>query len=74
MRLIHGDEHPDGPGFIEEEVDCAANGSGRWKSNSRRLDRSWKWPIRSASWRWRAALPCSPLSILFGLTSGIANA
>ena len=26
MRLIHGDQHPDGPGFIEEEVDCAADG------------------------------------------------
>jgi N,N-dimethylformamidase len=26
VRLIHGDAHPDGPGFIEEEVDCAANG------------------------------------------------
>ncbi len=26
VRLIHGDEHPDGPGFVEEEVDCAANG------------------------------------------------
>ena len=29
VRFIHGDEHPDGPGFIEEEIDCAANGS--WK-------------------------------------------
>lgn len=26
VRLIHGDEHPDGPGFIEEEVHCPANG------------------------------------------------
>src|ERR1700733_11603338 len=26
VRLIHGDAHPDGPGFVEEEVDCAANG------------------------------------------------
>lgn len=26
VRLIHGDENPQGPGFIEEEVDCAANG------------------------------------------------
>ena len=23
VRLIHGDEHPSGPGFIEEEIDCA---------------------------------------------------
>jgi N,N-dimethylformamidase len=29
VRLIHGDQHPDGPGFIEEEIDSAANGS--WK-------------------------------------------
>jgi N,N-dimethylformamidase len=29
VRLIHGDEHPSGPGFIEEEIDCAANGV--WK-------------------------------------------
>jgi N,N-dimethylformamidase len=29
VRLIHGDQHPDGPGFIEEEIACAANGS--WK-------------------------------------------
>lgn len=26
VRLVHGDQHPDGPGFIEHEVDCAANG------------------------------------------------
>ena len=26
VRLIHGDEHPDGPGFIEEEVAYEANG------------------------------------------------
>jgi N,N-dimethylformamidase len=26
VRLIHGDEHPDGPGFMEEEVDCEADG------------------------------------------------
>ena len=26
VRLIHGDEHPAGPGFIEQEVDCEANG------------------------------------------------
>ena len=26
VRLIHGDQDPAGPGFIEEEVDCAANG------------------------------------------------
>ncbi len=28
VRLIHGDENPAGPGFIEEEVKCAANGTG----------------------------------------------
>ena len=27
VRLIHGDEHPDGPGFIEEEVACEADGN-----------------------------------------------
>lgn len=27
VRLIHGDEHPDGPGFIEEEIACDANGT-----------------------------------------------
>ncbi|RJF76319.1 N,N-dimethylformamidase beta subunit family domain-containing protein [Rhodopseudomonas palustris] len=26
VRLIHGDQHPAGPGFIEQEVDCEANG------------------------------------------------
>ena len=26
VRLIHGDQHPSGPGFVEEEIDCAANG------------------------------------------------
>jgi N,N-dimethylformamidase len=26
VRLIHGDEHPDGPGFIEREVPWSANG------------------------------------------------
>ena len=27
VRLIHGDEHPDGPGFIEEEIDHPINGT-----------------------------------------------
>ena len=27
VRLIHGDEHPDGPGFIEEEIACEADGA-----------------------------------------------
>lgn len=26
VRIIHGDEHPDGPGFMEEEVPCEADG------------------------------------------------
>lgn len=26
VRLIHGDEHIDGPGFVEEVVDCTLNG------------------------------------------------
>ena len=26
VRLIHGDENPEGPGFVEEEVDCEVNG------------------------------------------------
>jgi N,N-dimethylformamidase len=29
VRLIHGDQNPDGPGFIEEEIGSAANGA--WK-------------------------------------------
>ena len=29
VRLLHGDEHPNGPGFVEEEIGCAANGT--WK-------------------------------------------
>ena len=29
VRLIHGDEHPDGPGFVEEEIDNDIN--GKWK-------------------------------------------
>ena len=27
VRLIHGDEHPAGPGIVEHEVDCEANGA-----------------------------------------------
>jgi N,N-dimethylformamidase len=27
VRLVHGDQHPTGPGFIEQMVDCAVNGS-----------------------------------------------
>lgn len=27
VRLIHGDQHPSGPGFIEEEVACEFNGT-----------------------------------------------
>jgi len=26
VRLIHGDQHRSGPGFVEEEIDCAVNG------------------------------------------------
>jgi len=26
VRLIHGDEHPNGPGYMDEEVDCELNG------------------------------------------------
>ncbi|NEU96321.1 LamG domain-containing protein [Bradyrhizobium uaiense] len=29
VRLIHGDQHPSGPGFMEEEIDCEANGTWR---------------------------------------------
>ena len=29
VRLIQGDEHPDGPGFVEEEIDNDIN--GKWK-------------------------------------------
>ncbi|MBR0725485.1 LamG domain-containing protein [Bradyrhizobium manausense] len=29
VRLVHGDQNPAGPGFIEEEVACTAN--GRWR-------------------------------------------
>ena len=29
VRLIHGDEHPDGPGFVEEVIDNDIN--GKWK-------------------------------------------
>ena len=29
VRLIHGDEHPSGPGFIEEEIASPLN--GEWK-------------------------------------------
>ena len=31
VRLIHGDEHPDGPGFMEQETDTPANGQHRVK-------------------------------------------
>ncbi len=31
VRLIHGDEHPDGPGFIEKEVKSPANGNYKVK-------------------------------------------
>src|SRR6187402_2210152 len=27
VRLIHGDAHPAGPGYREEEIDCELNGS-----------------------------------------------
>lgn len=29
VRLIHGDQHPSGPGFVEEEIDCDANSTWR---------------------------------------------
>ncbi|WGR93467.1 hypothetical protein MTX20_02330 [Bradyrhizobium sp. ISRA435] len=29
VRLIHGDEHPAGPGFVEQEIDCSVNGAWR---------------------------------------------
>ena len=36
VRLIHGDQDPTGPGFIEEEVDCAANGDWKVEQQYRR--------------------------------------
>jgi N,N-dimethylformamidase len=27
VRLVHGDQNPAGPGFIEEEINCGANGN-----------------------------------------------
>jgi N,N-dimethylformamidase len=27
VRLVHGDEHPDGPGFVEELIDASVNGT-----------------------------------------------
>ena len=27
VRLIHGDENPIGPGFVEEEIQCPHNGT-----------------------------------------------
>ena len=27
MRLVHGDENPEGPGFVEREVDAPVNGT-----------------------------------------------
>jgi len=29
VRLVHGDENPAGPGFIEESIECEANGAWR---------------------------------------------
>ena len=39
VRLIHGDQDPAGPGFVEQEVDCAANGlwQGREAIHASRL-------------------------------------
>ncbi|MEI5997920.1 LamG domain-containing protein [Paraburkholderia bengalensis] len=34
VRLIHGDEHPSGPGFVEREVACDANGA--WNVHEQR--------------------------------------
>ncbi|CAO4135914.1 N,N-dimethylformamidase beta subunit family domain-containing protein [Methylorubrum extorquens] len=32
VRLVHGDAHPSGPGYIEEEIACEANGPWKvWK-------------------------------------------
>lgn len=37
VRLIHGDQHPDGPGFIELEVDCSLNGEWQVKKQFTQL-------------------------------------
>lgn len=34
VRLIHGDEHPSGPGFMDREMDCVANGT--WEVQKQR--------------------------------------
>jgi N,N-dimethylformamidase len=33
VRLIHGDEHPNGPGYMDEEVSCELNGVWDVKNN-----------------------------------------
>ncbi len=37
VRLIHGDRHTDGPGFVEEEVSCALNGEWEVKKQFTQL-------------------------------------
>ena len=65
VRLIHGDQDPAGPGFIEEEVDCAANGA--WKVEQQYTQIGSFLEVAdpaSKCWRWRAASLYSPLSVL----------
>ncbi len=37
VRLIHGDQHPDGPGFVEKEIDCLLNGEWEVKKQFTQL-------------------------------------
>ncbi len=37
VRLIHGDQHPSGPGFVEEEIDCSTNGTWRVETQHTQL-------------------------------------
>src|SRR5690606_17161897 len=37
VKLIHGDQHPGGPGFVEQELDAACNGT--WAVTEQRVQK-----------------------------------
>jgi len=61
VRLIHGDEHPDGPGYIEQVVASAIDRDWPSESSTSKRAISCAWPTRTASSLPRARSRCMPI-------------
>ena len=52
VRIIHGDEHPNGPGYMDEEIESDLN--GKWDGKQLILDEKFNWSdgeVQKRQWK-----------------------